>query len=160
MAGRGPPPKPAALRQRRNRTTTAATLPTPADASKRAVPSLPKRTRGTGPWHPQVTAWWKAIWRSPMAEEFLGSDMLGGLYCLAELYQRRWTETKTTALVQVVAEIRQQEVRFGLTPMDRRRLQWEIPRDEAPPTPTEQKPSGPAPPDRGTDPRQLLKVMP
>lgn len=160
MAGRGPPPKPAALRQRRNRTSTAAQLPTEADAAKRRVPPLPKRDRGAGRWHPQVMAWWKSVWRSPMAAEFIGPDMLGGLYCLAELYQRRWTESATTELVKIVTEIRHQEVRFGLTPMDRRRLQWEIPKDESAPEPTRNPPAAPPAGDRAADPRQLLKVMP
>lgn len=65
-----------------------------------------------------------------MASEFLDSDMRGGLFLLAELYQQRWTVADANTLVNVAKEIRQQEVRFGLSPIDRRRLQWEVEKGE------------------------------
>lgn len=123
---KGPPPKPAHLRQRRNKTTTQATLPSEAASKRRKVPALPKRDNPAEKWHPRVLDWWKAVWTSPMAGEYLGPDMKGGLYLLAELHQRRWTEKDTRSLVSLASEIRQQEVRFGLSPIDRRRLQWQV----------------------------------
>src|SRR3990172_3209491 len=126
----GPVPKPAQLRQRRNRYTTAATLPSERISARRKVPPLPERESKAEVWHPRVIEWWRAVWRSPMAQEYLGADMRGGLYLLAELHQRRWTETDTKVLVALAAEIRQQEVRFGLSPIDRRRLQWEVAKGE------------------------------
>jgi preprotein translocase subunit SecD len=81
-------------------------------------------------WHPRVIEWWHSVWTSPMAEEYLGADIKGGLYLLAELHQRRWTETQTAVLIGLAAEIRQQEIRFGLSPIDRRRLQWSIEQGE------------------------------
>lgn len=123
----GPAPKSPALRQRRNATTTRAALPAAAVMAKNAVPSLPE-----GEWHPRVQEWWRTVWRSPMAAEFLKSDEVGGLYLLADLYQARWTcRDDAKALVEVAKEIRLQEVRFGLSPMDRRRLQWEVGKEDA-----------------------------
>lgn len=78
-----------------------------------------------------VIEWWETVWRSPMASEFLDADMRGGLYLLAELYQRRWTSEDTKEIREIAAEIRQQEVRFGLSPIDRRRLQWEVEKAES-----------------------------
>lgn len=121
-----PTPKSAALRQRRNKTVTAATIS--ADEG-RDVPELPARTDGCD-WHPMVMEWWESVWRSPMASEYLDADMRGGLYLLADLYQVRWNATSHTGLIEAAKEIRLQEVRFGLTPIDRRRLQWEVERGE------------------------------
>ena len=61
-----------------------------------------------------------------MASEYLQVD-LHGLYMLAALLDRFW-QAPSTALA---AEIRQQRQCFGLTPIDRRRLQWEVERAEA-----------------------------
>lgn len=126
----GPVPKPPALRARRNRAVTRATLPTAAEASENKVPKLPDRESKAERWHPMVTAWWASVWKSPMATEFLAADMTGGLFNLAELYQKRWTTKDTKELIGIIAEIRQQEVRFGLSPIDRRRLQWEVEKGE------------------------------
>ena len=106
---------------RRNRSATAATLT--ADHSV-ATPELPDRGQ---PWHPLTLAWWRDLWRSPMAPEYDTSD-IHGLYLLAVLVDGYWAEPTTS----LAAEIRLQRQCFGLTPIDRRRLQWEIERgDEA-----------------------------
>jgi hypothetical protein len=76
-----------------------------------------------------VTEWWRSVWTSPMASEYLDADMRSGLYLLADLYQIRWT-VEGRDLIEASKEIRQQEVRFGLSPIDRRRLQWEVERAE------------------------------
>lgn len=126
----GPAPKPAHLRQRTNKVSTAATLPSEEVSAKRPVPALPPRERQSEVWHPRVVEWWRSVWTAPMAAEYLGPDILGGLHLLAELYQRLWAETESNRIVAIAAEIRQQEVRFGLTPIDRRRLQWEVEKGE------------------------------
>lgn len=56
-----------------------------------------------------------------MAGRFLEPDRhaLGRLAILVNQYDREPT-------TQLAAEIRQQEARFGLTPIDRQRLQWSI----------------------------------
>lgn len=96
----------------------------------RVVPELPARQSAAEVWHPMVLAWWRVIWQSPMASEYLEADTVGGLYLLAELHQVRWTCRDASALIKVASEIRQQEIRFGLSPIDRRRLQWEVERGE------------------------------
>src|SRR5229473_267202 len=118
-----PAPKPPALRQRRNRSSTSATLPRADVAAKNVVPPLPKRA-ATERWHPMVKAWWTAIWTSPMAAEYLEADK-DDLYVLAELRQDFYKVRTPGERQRLAAEIRQQSVRFGLSPIDRRRLQWE-----------------------------------
>jgi hypothetical protein len=121
MGGMGPPPKAAALRQRRNKVSTAAVLPAPVERRRRRVPKLPS-VEGQE-WHPLTVAFWRDIWSSPMAAELLEAD-IHGLYVLADLVNRYWSKPS----VQLAAEIRQQRQCFGLTPIDRRRLQWEVQR--------------------------------
>lgn len=124
-------PKPPALRQRRNRVTTAAKLPSASTSGTREVPPLPERESRAEVWHPKVMEWWASAWRSPMASEWLDSDVKGGLYRLAELHQKLWTALDTDTFLAVQREIRLAEVGFGLNPIDRRRLQWEVEKGEA-----------------------------
>jgi hypothetical protein len=118
---KGPPPKPRAIRQRRNRTTTQATLSL-ANLGRVRAPQLQPRDRL---WHPLTRAWWKDVWHSPMATEFLQAD-LHGLYRLAVLIDSFWLQPSK----DLAAEIRQEQTAYGLTPIDRRRLQWEVERVE------------------------------
>jgi hypothetical protein len=119
----GPAPKDPSLRARRTRSSTAAKLVV--DPGLKA-PALPTRI-----WHEQTRAWWKDIWASPMAPEYDESDR-HGLFALAVLVDDFWRTEDPKLRKDVAAEIRQQRQCFGLTPMDRRRLQWEIERvDEA-----------------------------
>jgi hypothetical protein len=127
---KGPPPKPAELRQRQNRSSTRATLPSVEASAGREVPELPKREKATEVWHPKVLEWWASVWKSPMAAEYEQPDIQGGLRLLAELYQQRWSDPDLNQLIKLAAEIRQQEIRFGLSPIDRRRLEWEIEKGE------------------------------
>lgn len=150
----GPPPKPAALRQRRNKSTTAANLPSEATAAENEVPALHARPGGA-PWHPMVIEWWEAVWRSPMATEFVDSDKRE-LYEVAELRQDFWTAERASARISASKEIRLQEARFGLSPIDRRRLQWEVARGEEAERKT-RKPKAPEKPKSG-DPRDVLRL--
>ncbi len=94
------------------------------ESAENEVPELPGRD---GDWLPEVVAWWGSVWRSPMASEYLDADMKGGLYLLADLHQARWVGRNDPAVLRAVAaEIRLQEVRFGLSPIDRSRLRWEV----------------------------------
>jgi hypothetical protein len=67
-----------------------------------------------------------------MSAEFIESD-LHQLYILADLMDEYWrVPAKETGKKQSLAnEIRLQRQCFGLTPIDRRRLQWEIERGES-----------------------------
>jgi hypothetical protein len=112
-----PPLKPAHMRQRRNKVSTNARLV--ADPMIEA-PELPER-----PWHPMTLAWWADVWASPMAPEYDDSDQ-HGLFMLAVLVDEFWLDPSK----DLAAEVRLQRQAFGLSPIDRRRLQWEIERGE------------------------------
>ena len=113
----GPPPKDPAVRQRRNRKSTRSHLTRNTPARKRA-PSLPDLGRD---WHDMTVKWWFDVWHSPMSDEFLRADE-HGLIRLAVLIDEFW-ESPSKALA---SEIRLQQQAFGLTPLDRRRLEWSI----------------------------------
>lgn len=117
----GPAPKHPSTRARRNRTSTASTLQ--ADPKLKA-PELPDQA-----WHALTVSWWRDVWSSPMAPEFDDSDR-HGLFALAMLVNDFWTAETARERRDLAAEIRQQGQRFGLSPIDRRRLQWEIERTE------------------------------
>lgn len=94
------------------------------------MPPLPKRPDGEK-WSKLAQDHWKTIWRSDMASEFADSD-LERLYVYIDCYDRWWTAESDTQRQKYMAEVRLQGIFFGLTPLDRRRLQWEIDRgDEA-----------------------------
>lgn len=150
---RGPIPKDPRLRQRRNRVATAAVLRELPRSERRRTPSLPKRSDGQA-WHPLTKTWWRDIWRSPMAAEYLRAD-LHGLYRLAMLVDRFWLDPKPT----LAAEIRLQQTCFGLTPLDRMRLRWEVERVEEA-TRKRQAPEQPATVQQAPDdPRNLLRLV-
>jgi hypothetical protein len=92
-----------------------------------------------------------------MASEYLTADK-EGLFLLARLHQDFWTADDSKARQQAAAEIRQQGVRFGLSPIDRRRLQWEVEKGEqaAERVETRRKRKEIVP---GRDPREVLKVV-
>ncbi len=110
---------------------------------------------GLQPWHPMVVAWWKDLWSSPMANEYVESDK-HGLFLLAVLHDQFWC----TGEREIAGEIRLQEQRFGLSPMDRRRLQWQVATTEE----RLRKGGKPAPraaaqPARANDPRKVLSMV-
>src|SRR5690606_35510643 len=97
----GPAPKPLHLRQRRNKASTRATLPTEAAARKAKVPPMPKRRIRTdagdiveASWHPRVVGWWEAVWKSPMAAEMVEADRQR-LEVIAELHQQFYMAAET-----------------------------------------------------------------
>jgi hypothetical protein len=142
----GPPPKNPRTRRRRNRLSTAATLVVLKPIAAGKAPALPKRQPT---WVKETRAWWKDVWASPMASEFLDADV-HGLFILAELVDDFWREPSA----ELAAEIRRQRQCFGLTPIDRRRLQWEVVRAE-----TAQAKNGDGKPKRKKprrDPREAL----
>lgn len=142
-----PAPKHASVRARRNKTSTAATLSVVHDLKAPGLPS-------SRDWHEMTRAWWTDIWASPMAPEFDDSDK-HGLFMLAVLVDEFWSEP-TTALA---AEIRLQGQRFGLSPIDRRRLQWEIERTEDAKDKGQKRRSAAKPAAGGSDPRSTLRAL-
>lgn len=123
----GTPPKNPKLRQRRNKDVSARVFQD--KKPKIDIPELPKRRRK---WREETIAWWKDIWASPMAVEFIKSD-IHQLYILADLIDQYWRDVAKGkgASSTLATEIRLQRQCFGLTPIDRRRLQWDIEKAEA-----------------------------
>jgi hypothetical protein len=144
-----PLPKNPSTRARRNKVAGARQLTTAHDVE---VPELPDLDDVY--WHPLTRSWWADIWASPMAPEFDGSDV-HGLFVMAMLVNAFWNEPSQG----LAAEIRLQRQCFGLTPIDRRRLQWEIDRGEAAERATTERRAQVRPksaPKGKSDPRSLL----
>ena len=115
----GPTPKAAELRQRRNKSASRALLPAE-DEPRVKPPSLPKYPYD-GNWHLMAKRWWKDVWSSPMRSEFLRGDE-PGLFRLVLLVSLFWE----TGKMDYAREIRMLEREFGLTPLSRRRLEWQV----------------------------------
>lgn len=114
------------VRARTNRAATAATLSRVVPIRQR--PKLPPRTDAKGQpmaWHPHTVEWWKDLWAAPMAAEYHHSDR-HALFLLATLVDDFWTATSPTGRKEAAIEIRLQRQAFGLTPYDRRRLEWTV----------------------------------
>ena len=140
----GPAPKAPHPRQRTNRKVGSATLTAVASSRVPAIPNPDGRE-----WHKLTRGWWRRVWTSPMASQYLESD-LDGLARLAAVVDdfNRGPNTAT------LAEVRLQEARFGLSPLDRSRLQWEIQRAE------KREPTRPKTAKRaGDDPRAVLMAV-
>lgn len=144
----GPAPKHPSVRARRNTSSTAATLKLVHDVE---APALPTRL-----WHEQTRAWWKDIWASPMAPEFDKSDK-HGLFALAVLVDDFWRTEDPKLRKEIAAEVRQQRTAFGLTPIDRRRLQWTIEQaEDAQDRGTRRRAATPKAVNKADDPRAAL----
>lgn len=89
-----------------------------------------------------------------MASKWLPSEF-DGVFRMAML----WDEFYVNGKALVLAEVRLQEQRFGLSPLDRSRLQWEVNRaDEA--EQQHKKRNQPKDTPQVGDPRQLLRAVP
>lgn len=115
-----PLPKDPRTRRRRNKTVTHRQFADDGSARPKKTPVLPR----TRTWQAPTVSWWKDLWTSPMRDEYLKVDV-HGLYRLAVLIDRFWLGD-----TDVASEIRLQSQLFGLSPIDRRRLQWEVVRAE------------------------------
>lgn len=146
----GPPPKPAHLRQRTNRKAGAVTLL--ADTAQSTAPAIPNPDKRI--WHPLTLQAWGHAWESPMASQWIATDV-DGLGRLALL----WDDYYTVAKASLAAEIRLQEQRFGLSPLDRSRLQWEISRADEAEQKTTRREEATRKRTGRHDPRQLLRAV-
>lgn len=106
-------------RARANKASTAATL---REKPAGTIPELPERAES---WHSQTFEWWVDIWSSPMSDEWHESDIHNAYIC-AIAYDDMWRSTSSTGRQKAMAEFRQQRAPLGLTPYDRRRLEWTI----------------------------------
>jgi hypothetical protein len=84
-----------------------------------------------------------------MAAEWLPADVFQ-LHMLADLVDRYWREPSEG----VAREVRARESCFGLTPLDRRRLEWEVEKPEKARAPERATPQ----PSGEDDPRRVLQM--
>lgn len=82
-------------------------------------------------WHALTVAWWKDVTRSPMATHFLQADF-DELFTLVELVDQFWWDPQGKRSLELAKAIRLGGARLGLSPMDRKRLQWEVATDAEP----------------------------
>lgn len=141
------------VRARSNRAATSASL---AANSRVVAPQLPEDRD----WHPMTRQWWSEVWSSPMASEYLAVDSRG-LFVLAVLEDDFWTAETAKERKDAAAEIRLQRKDYGLTPYDRRRLEWVVEnvgeaqdRGRA-----RRERSGAQQPSAGADPRSVLRAV-
>jgi len=139
--------KHSSARARANKAATAATL---TDGTTVIRPELPAGRE----WRPETLDWWDDLWAAPMAAEYHSSDK-HALFLLAVLMDQFWTEPDQ----KLAGEIRLQRQAFGLTPYDRRRLEWTIEStEEAKDRGAQRRRAGTASPQPkpGDDPRMVL----
>jgi hypothetical protein len=122
-----PAPKHPGARARRNKSATAATLQV-REPSEINVPTPPEHPDECE-WHPQAVQMWNGLWASPMAPEYDSSDV-HGMFVLLLLYDAFYKTTSATLRAKLAAEIRLTGQRFGTSPLDRRRLEWQIEQSE------------------------------
>jgi hypothetical protein len=100
-------------------------------------------------------AFWRDVWGSEIAPELLKVDQ-HGLFVLAELVEQFWEDPDP----KIAGEIRLQRQSFGLSPIDRRRLQWEVERTtEAQARREKREKAATGRSKKRTDPRKLLKMV-
>jgi hypothetical protein len=159
----GPAPKHHSVRARRNKTGSSRAVLTEPEPDEVEIPELPpmrlaeeRYTDEDGkrqarmvevPWRLETREWWEDIFSSPMAGEFHLSDR-HGLLRLACLIDEFWMRPT----VALSGEIRLTQKDYGLTPLDRRRLEWTIASAEKA-TDEGQKRNAPVRDDDGPDPR-------
>ena len=173
-----PLPKKPTDRRRRNKSAGATTL---VESDSQTLDHVPERWRSLGEkrprpwvfgyisktdgwveverrdsWMPQTCDWWDEIVVSPMAHEFLATDW-HGLFRLAVLVDDYWQSGDA----KLVPEIRQAQAAFGLTPVDRRRLQWEAAKGERADAQrrSSAKPAAPPSSAKRSDPRSGLRLV-
>lgn len=142
----GPPPKDAKTRARRNKKSTATTLTAP---DKPVIPELPDSRK----WHARTVQWWTDLWSSPMSSQYLPTDV-DSLVLIAFMRDDGQTcadQGDSKGLSDISKELRMQEQRFGLSPLDRARLHWAIEENDG-----KEKPKRPERPTFTEDPRRSL----
>jgi hypothetical protein len=95
------------------------------------LPDRPNRMLESGEWmpvtwHPQVVAWWNAVWSSPMAEEWHAETDEHNVLLAAVHLDDFWWASDPVMRQKADAAFKKTITPLGLTPYDRRRLEWVI----------------------------------
>ena len=123
MAGRGPAPKAEGQRRRRHAPERGDWINLPAvDPNAPALPELPKRSRGTGRWHPRVTAAW-AAWRLDPATTQFGPAEVAAAVELAWVMD----DMVRSGAATLVTAVQRRADALGLTAKGKRDLRWRAP---------------------------------
>lgn len=143
--------KDSTVRARRNKASSTATL----NRDARPVPPMPDAL-----WHAEAVRWWNDVWSSPMSPEWDDSDIHNVIIC-AMLYNDIWTAESAKERKDAAGEFRLQRKDLGLTPYDRRRLEWSIESAEESKDRGRQRRarSTPATVDPAADPRNVLRAV-
>lgn len=148
---RGRPPKPEGMKAGHgSKASTKALLPADANLT-RDPPPLPPHPLGAK-WHALALKTWFDIWQSPMASEYVEAD-IPGLFRIIVLTQ----SFLSFPSAPISAELRQLSFNYGLSPMDRRRLQWTIVKTAEAVTGAERRRGNAAKAVVNGDPRDVLK---
>lgn len=113
-----PGPSPSQTKARRNKSSTRSTLSGDHDIE---APLLPEGIA----WHPLTERWWRDLWASPMAPEYVGMD-INGLFRVAMLYNDFWTAATPKERAEVQVRLEKADAEYGTNPLARRRLEWQI----------------------------------
>lgn len=117
------------VRARANVASTAASLPADGVGDAPVLPQIYESIaldnggtfRKATEWLPETLEWWADLWSAPMSNEYHSSDR-HGLFRLAALINNYWLDP----CAKTHAEVRLAQKDYGLTPYDRRRLEWTI----------------------------------
>ena len=113
MAGRGPAPKPADQRVRRNADPSALRV---IESDPVGQPELPELMPGGEPWPAQTVEWWRMWGEDPLSSEFRSTDW-SELLDTAVIHGRYWSGE-----IKLAGELRLRTGKFGATAEDRARL--------------------------------------
>lgn len=109
------PPKPPGQRRRRNKDAPQWTA---LDGKKRKAPPMPGGAKATS----AARSYWKTLWESPMAGMYQEADK----FPIARAAALHAVALSGEATGAELAELRQLEAALGITPLARRKLQWEV----------------------------------
>lgn len=109
------PPKPPGQRRRRNKDQPQwRSVP----KVKRKVPPMPGGAKATS----SARAYWKTLWSSPMAAMYQEADK----FAVARAAVLHALVLRGEAKAAELTELRNLEMALGITPLARRKLQWEV----------------------------------
>ncbi len=116
-----PGPNPSQTKVRRNRSSTRRTLSAEHDVK---APPLPK-LEGVE-WQPITRKWWRELWASGMAPEYLDVHRYG-LFRVAMLFNQFFhPDTELKQQLEIQVRLEKAEADYGINPMALRRLEWQI----------------------------------